>query len=347
MSNRHSSIDDIDPSVKGERKMEPLAAFAIGGNSLVTDNAHQSVPDQWKVIQETAIHLTTMIDQGWNLLVTHGNGPQLGYTALRAELAQNILHPLPLDICGAEVQGNMGYMIQQALHNEFRRRGIRREVITLVTQVLVDPNDPAFQHPTKPIGLFYSQEEARELQTKGGWMMIEDAGRGWRRVVPSPRPQAIIEIASIQTMIEAGFIVIAGGGGGIPVTRDEQGNLHGIEAAVDKDLTGSLFASTLRADLFLISTAVAKVALNYRQTDQLELDEVRASEAQRYFNEGHFAKGSMGPKVQAALEYLERGGKAALITMPQCIGRALVRESGTWILPDDDISVPAQMLKVA
>ncbi len=203
-----------------------------------------------------------------------------------------------------------------------------------MTQVLVDANDPALQHPAKPIGPFYSEEQAREIQAKEGWAMAEDAGRGWRRVVASPRPKEIIERASIQTMIDNGFIVVAVGGGGIPVIRDEQGNLHGIEAVIDKDLASSLLASSINADLLLISTAVEKVALNYRKSNQRDLDVLSVSEAKRYLDEGQFARGSMGPKIQAALEYLERGGKAALITMPEAIERALAGETGTWILPD-------------
>ncbi len=314
--------------------MAHLAVVAIGGNSLIKDSAHQTVPDQWNAVRETAAHIAAMIGQGWNVVITHGNGPQVGFILLRSELSRSKLHPVPLDSCGADTQGAIGYMIQLALHNEFRRRGITREAITLVTQVLVDANDPALQHPAKPIGPFYSEEQAREIQAKEGWAMAEDAGRGWRRVVASPRPKEIIERASIQTMIDNGFIVVAVGGGGIPVIRDEQGNLHGIEAVIDKDLASSLLASSINADLLLISTAVEKVALNYRKSNQRDLDVLSVSEAKRYLDEGQFARGSMGPKIQAALEYLERGGKAALITMPEAIERALAGETGTWILPD-------------
>lgn len=314
--------------------MTKLAVVAIGGNSLIKDSAHQTVPDQWNAVRETATHIAEMIGQGWNVVITHGNGPQVGFILLRSELSRSKLHPVPLDSCGADTQGAIGYMIQLALGNEFRRRGIQREAVTLVTQVLVDASDPAIQNPSKPIGQFYTEEQAREYMAKDGWAMVEDAGRGWRRVVPSPRPKEIIEKNAIQAMIKAGFILVACGGGGIPVIRDEQGNLHGLEGVIDKDLASSLLASTIRADLLLISTAVEKVALNYRKPDQRNLDRLSFSEAKRYFAEGHFAKGSMGPKVQAALEFLENGGKAALITMPETIGRALAGETGTWILPD-------------
>ncbi len=314
--------------------MARLAVVAIGGNSLIKDSAHQTVPDQWNAVRETAVHIAAMIGQGWKVVITHGNGPQVGFILLRSELSRHVLHTVPLDSCGADTQGAIGYMIQQALHNEFRRRGLQREAATLVTQVLVDARDPAIQNPSKPIGQFYTEEQARQLQAKEGWAMVEDAGRGWRRVVASPRPQAIIERAAIQAMLDAGFIVVAVGGGGIPVVQDEQGNLHGIEAVIDKDLASSLLASTIHADLLLISTAVEKVALNYRKPDQRDLHIISASDAQRYLAEGHFAKGSMEPKIQAALEFLERGGQAALITTPEAIERALAGETGTWILPN-------------
>ncbi len=314
--------------------MAHLAVVAIGGNSLIKDSAHQTVPDQWSAVRETASHIAAMIGQGWNVVVTHGNGPQVGFILLRSELSRSKLHPVPLDSCGADTQGAIGYMIQQALSNEFLRRGIERQAITLVTQALVEADDPALQRPSKPIGQFYTEEQAKDLQAKDGWAMIEDAGRGWRRVVSSPRPKEVIERAAIQAMINDGFIVIAAGGGGIPVVRNAQGELRGIEAVIDKDLASSLLASSIKADLLLISTAVEKVALNYRKPDQRDLDTLSASEAKRYLDEGQFAKGSMGPKVQAALEYLERGGQAALITMPESIEQALAGVTGTWILPD-------------
>ncbi|HEY7347852.1 MAG TPA: carbamate kinase [Ktedonobacterales bacterium] len=326
--------------------MTQLAVVAIGGNSLIKDSAHQTVPDQWNAVCETAAHIAAMIGQGWNVVITHGNGPQVGFILLRSELSRHQLHPVPLDSCGADTQGAIGYMIQLALHNEFRRRGINRQAVTLVTQVLVEANDPAIQRPSKPIGPFYTEEQAKNLQAKDGWAMAEDAGRGWRRVVASPRPKEIIEQAAIQTMIENHFIVVAVGGGGIPVVRNEAGNLRGIEAVIDKDLASSLLASSLKADLLLISTAVEKIALNYRKPDQRDLDRLSASEAKHYFGEGQFAKGSMGPKVQAALEYLERGGKAALITTPESIERALTGETGTWILPDG-AELPAYIKKAS
>ena len=314
--------------------MTKLAVVAIGGNSLIKDEAHKSVPDQFDAVRETAIHIAEMIAQGWNVVVTHGNGPQVGFILLRSEYSRNVLHPVPLDSCGADTQGAIGYMIQQALHNEFLRRGIVRSCVTVVTQVLIDRHDPAMQHPSKPIGSFYKEEEARQKMAQEGWSMVEDAGRGWRRIVPSPMPQEVIEQEAIETLIRSGFIVVAVGGGGIPVVRDDEGNLSGVEGVIDKDLASSLLASKLHADLLLISTAVEKVSLNFKKPEQRDLDTITLSEAKRYYDEGHFAKGSMGPKVRAIINYLEQGGRSALITMPETIGKALAGQTGTWIVPD-------------
>src|SRR5579859_423899 len=314
--------------------MSKLAVVAIGSNSLIKDEAHKSVPDQFDAVRETAVHITEMIAQGWNVIVTHGNGPQVGFILLRSEYSRNLLHTVPLDSCGADTQGAIGYMIQQALHNEFLRRGIQRQSVTVVTQVLVDRDDPALQNPSKPIGSFYKEEEASIKMAQEGWAMVEDAGRGWRRVVPSPQPQEIIERAAIETLIKSGFIVVAVGGGGIPVVRDEAGNLSGIEGVIDKDLASSLLATSLNADLLLISTAVEKASLYFNKPNQQDLDTISLSEARRFYNEGHFAKGSMGPKVRAIISYVEQGGRAALITMPETIGKALSGQTGTWIMPD-------------
>src|SRR5579863_3834673 len=307
--------------------MSKLAVVAIGGNSLIKDEAHKTVPDQFDAVRETSVHIAEMIAQGWNVVITHGNGPQVGFILLRSELSNNVLHPVPLDSCGADTQGAIGYMIQQALHNEFLRRGIQRKCITVVTQVLVDSNDPAMHNPGKPIGSFYKEEEARAKMKREGWAMVEDAGRGWRRVVPSPIPKEIIERDAIDTLIKGGFIVVAVGGGGIPVIRNSAGELSGIEGVIDKDFASSLLAVELQADLLLISTAVEKVALNFKKSDQRDLDRITLSEAKQYYKEGHFAKGSMGPKVQAVINYLEHGGRAALITVPDTIGRALAGQT--------------------
>ncbi len=314
--------------------MSKLAVVAIGGNSLIKDEAHKSVPDQFDAVRETAVHIAEMIAQGWNVVITHGNGPQVGFILLRSEYSRTVLHTVPLDSCGADTQGAIGYMIQQALHNEFLRRNIQRQCVTVVTQVLIDSRDPALQNPSKPIGSFYREEDAQVKMSQEGWTMVEDAGRGWRRVVPSPQPREIIEREAIETLIKNGFIVVAVGGGGIPVIRDSAGKLSGVEAVIDKDLASSLLAIELNADLLLISTAVEKVSLNFKKPDQRDLDTITLSEARRFYEEGHFAKGSMGPKVRAIINYLEQGGHAALITMPETIGKALNHQTGTWIVPD-------------
>lgn len=314
--------------------MSKLAIVAIGGNSLIKDEAHKTVPDQFDAVRKTAVHIADMIAQGWNIVVTHGNGPQVGFILLRSELSHNVLHTVPLDSCGADTQGAIGYMIQQALHNEFLRHNIVRQCVTVVTQVLIDRDDPAMQSPSKPIGSFYKEHEARTKMAQESWSMVEDAGRGWRRVVSSPVPREIVERDAIATLIQNGFIVVAVGGGGIPVMRNSEGMLSGVEGVIDKDLASSLLASELHANLLLISTSVEKVALHFNKPDQQDLDRITLSEAKRYYAEGHFAKGSMAPKVQAVINYLERGGQAALITMPETIGKALAGQTGTWIVLD-------------
>lgn len=311
--------------------MTRLAVVAVGGNSLIKDEKHKSVPDQYAAAVETSKHIAGMIEQGWNVVLTHGNGPQVGFILRRSELAIHELHPVPLDYCGADTQGAIGYMFQRALYNEFRQRGINKLAATVVTQVLVDKNDPAFQYPSKPIGSFMDTAAAARKRVEEGWVMVEDAGRGWRRVVPSPLPKAIVERDAINTLIGGGFVVICSGGGGIPVYQDDSGELLGLEAVIDKDFAGSLLAQSLKADMFLISTAVEKVALNYNKPDQKWLDSLTVDEAKKYLAEGHFHKGSMGPKIQAAIWFLEGGGKEALITNPENLERALAGQTGTRI----------------
>jgi carbamate kinase len=313
--------------------MNRLAVVAVGGNSLIKDKDHQTIPDQYAAGAESMAHIAGMIQAGWEVVITHGNGPQVGFILRRAELALHELHPVPLDFCGADTQGAIGYMFQQALHNEFREREIRKAAVTVVTQVLVDQEDPAFQKPSKPIGSFMDEPAALQHRQNDGWAVVEDAGRGWRRVVASPLPKRIIEEDAIRSLIQAGFVVISTGGGGIPVVEDARGNLVGVEAVIDKDFAGSLLAASLRADLFLISTAVEKVAINYNKPDQQWLDRLTLADARRYLAEGQFAKGSMGPKIEAIIKYLEQGGKQALITDPQNIDRALEGHTGTWVVP--------------
>jgi carbamate kinase len=310
-----------------------VAVVAVGGNSLIRDEQHKSIPDQYAAAVETSRHIAGMIEQGWNVVLTHGNGPQVGFILRRSELSRQELHEVPLDFCGADSQGAIGYMFQRALRNEFKRRGIKKQVATVVTQVQVDRNDPAFQNPSKPIGSFMNEAQAMQRREAEGWNVVEDAGRGWRRVVPSPQPRLIVEGQAVQTLIDAGCIVICSGGGGIPVVEDDNGDLVGVEAVIDKDFAGSLLATSVGADLFLISTAVEKVALNFNKPDQRWLDRMDLAEARQHQSEGHFAKGSMGPKIQAVIWFLERGGRQALVTNPENIERALSGETGTWIVP--------------
>lgn len=308
---------------------------AIGGNSLIRDAKHQTVEDQEEALRDTAAHLADMIEAGWDLAIGHGNGPQVGFILRRSEIAHRVegMHEVPLDVCGADTQGAIGYELQQALQNELYHRKVQKNVATIITQILVDQNDPAFSAPSKPIGGFMDAEEAKRRREEAGWTVVEDAGRGWRRVVPSPLPKEIVELDSIKAVLGSGITVIAVGGGGIPVVDVGGGEYRGVAAVIDKDYACSLLAREVKADLFLIATAVEKVAINFGTPRQQWLDRITLAEARRYLAEGtHFAKGSMAPKIQAIVWYLEAGGKEALITNPQNIGRALRGETGTRII---------------
>lgn len=311
--------------------MGKVAVIALGGNSLIKDKNHQSVPDQYAAVYESGMHIADLIESGYNVVITHGNGPQVGFILLRSEMARNVLHEVPLDSCGADTQGAIGYNFQQALGNILKDRKIDKSVVTAVTQVVVDRNDPAFKNPTKPIGSFYSAEEAEERK-KSGWDMVEDAGRGYRRVVASPKPKRIVEEQAIKTLIDNGFIVVCVGGGGIPVIEDEQGHLEGAAAVIDKDYASGLLAGNIKADVFIISTAVDKVYLNYGTPDQKALDRVTVAELKKYMDEGHFKPGSMLPKVQAAVSFIQQGGQEAIITNPSSIRDAVNGKTGTHIV---------------
>lgn len=313
-----------------------IAVVAIGGNSLIKDKLHQTVEDQYQAAKETTFHIADMVEAGWDVAIGHGNGPQVGFILRRSEIAHKVegMHEIPLDVCGADSQGAIGYALQQTLRNELHRRGISKEVATVITQVEVDRNDPAFTNPTKPIGGFMDEEEAKMRATDMGWNVVEDAGRGWRRVVASPLPKKVVELAAVQTLIKSGTIVITVGGGGIPVIQNDDGTQEGTAAVIDKDFASSLLAQQINADLFLISTAVEKVALHYGKPAERWLDRMTVAEAKQYLAEGsHFAKGSMAPKIQAIIWFLESGGKQAIITNPENIGRALLGETGTLIVP--------------
>ncbi|HET7144691.1 MAG TPA: carbamate kinase [Anaerolineales bacterium] len=316
--------------------MTKLAVVAIGGNSLIKDDKHVSVEDQQAALRETATHLVDMIEAGWDLAIGHGNGPQVGFILRRSEIAAKTegMHEVPLDVCGADSQGAIGYELQQALHNEFLKRKINKKSCTVVTQVRVDKGDPAFQKPSKPIGSFMDEVEAKRREKEMGWSVVEDAGRGWRRVVASPLPKEIVELESVKLLLDAGHVVITVGGGGIPVIDRGDVELLGTAAVIDKDFASSLLAQTIKADMLLIATAVEKVAINFGKPDQKWLDKMTLAEAKTYLDQGkHFAKGSMAPKIQAAIWYLENGGKQVLITNPENIGRALKGETGTRIVP--------------
>ena len=315
--------------------MKKRAVIAIGGNSLIKDKYHQTVRDQYIAAGETCWHIAAMIKDGWDVAIGHGNGPQVGFILRRSELAAHELHEIPLDVAGADSQGAIGYALQQNLYNDFARLGIDKHAVTVVTQVEVDRDDPAFGKPAKPIGSYMEEAEAIRRRDADGWDVMEDAGRGWRRVVASPTPRRIVEDVAVKELIDADFVVITVGGGGIPVVSDAEGNLSGVAAVIDKDLASALLANTIGAELFIISTAVQKVALNFGRENQEWVDRLTVSEAKRYLEEGtHFAQGSMAPKIEACIWYLERGGGEAVITDPESVERALAGETGTRIVAD-------------
>jgi carbamate kinase len=315
---------------------KPLAVVAVGGNALIQSDRHNSIPDQYSAVVETVGHVVEMIEAGWDLVLTHGNGPQVGFILRRSELAAEEVAPVPLDYAVGDTQGAIGYMFQKALHNELQRRGIQRPVVALVTQTLVSADDAAFLHPSKPVGAFFDHQTALERQQKLGWTVMEDAGRGWRRTVPSPAPLAIIEREVISQLLAQGCIVIACGGGGIPVIRDEHQQLRGVEAVIDKDLASALLAEQLGADLLMIPTGVEQVAINFGTPQQQWLDTLNIEQAQELLQQGQFGAGSMQPKIEAILGFVVHSQQQGhngqgLITSPQAIKAALNHQTGTWI----------------
>lgn len=306
---------------------------AIGGNSLIRDPQHMSVPDQYQALGETSGHIARIIRDGWHVAIGHGNGPQVGFILRRSELSAHELHEVPLDVCDADTQGAIGYELQQNLGHDLRRLKIDRQAVTVVTQVEVDPADPAFEHPTKPIGTFMDEAQARVREERDGWTVREDAGRGWRRVVASPRPIRIVEERAVKALLREDFVVITVGGGGIPVVTDAHGDLRGVAAVIDKDFASALLAITLRADIFMITTAVDQVALDFGRPEQRWIDRLTLDEAKTYLADGtHFATGSMAPKIEACIEFLEHGGGEAIITSPQQMEDALAGHAGTRIV---------------
>jgi carbamate kinase len=313
---------------------DKLAVVAVGGNSLIVDADHVAIPYQAETAAVTAGYIAQMVADGWNVVVTHGNGPQVGFILQRSELGKSEIPTIPMNYATSNTQGSIGYMFQRSLLNEFRRRGLSRSSVALVTQVLVDHDDPDFHRPTKPIGPFLDEQTAHLKESEHGWQVIEDSGRGWRRVVPSPRPIQVLELGVIADLVNSGNVVIACGGGGLPVYLDDDGELKGVEAVVDKDYASSLVAQGLHASLFLISTSVEKIALHYNTPQQRWLDSMTATEARGYLAEGHFAAGSMGPKVEAIVEFVEATGGIGVVTNPENLSRALAGETGTRVVPD-------------
>ena len=312
--------------------MAKTVVIAIGGNSLISDSGHQSVSDQYDAAAQTCVHIASMLkEEDLRLVVTHGNGPQVGFILRRSEIAAPELHMVPLDSCVADTQGALGYQLQRAMHNEFKRRGVRRSAVTVVTQVLVDKDDPALKKPNKPIGSFMTAEQAEEHRVKDGWSLVEDSGRGWRRVVASPKPKEILELDAVKSLLDAGFVVVAGGGGGIAVVEDAKGELTGVPAVIDKDLASSLMARQLKAEVLIISTAVEKVCLNFGKPDQKSLSTMTLAEAKQYIGEGHFKPGSMLPKIQAVVDFLEGGGRMAIVTDPEHLAAAIAGKAGTTV----------------
>ncbi len=311
----------------------PLVVIAIGGNSLIKDAEHMDVLAQYRAAGETSHYIVPIVQQGYRIVVTHGNGPQVGFILLRSELTRDVIHQVPLANCVADTQGAIGMQIAQTLQNELHHQGVEKNVAALVTQVVVDENDPSFQNPSKPIGPIMTEAEARDRAAKDGWVVGEDAGRGWRRLVASPAPLEIIELPTIRTLLDNGTLVIAAGGGGVPVIYKPDGELRPRPAVIDKDAASCLLANELGASVFIISTDVDKVALNFGTPDQIEIDRLTVAECKQHLADNRFAAGSMRPKIESAVRFLERGGEKVIITQPQNLRANLDEIYGTHIVP--------------
>jgi len=313
--------------------MKKVAVIAIGGNAILQEGQRGTVEEQIANVRQSCDPILDLVAEGYKVVLTHGNGPQVGNNLLRVECARDTVAPIPLDVCGAETQGSLGYIIQQSLYNRMRERGIVKNIATVVTQVVVDKRDPAFNNPTKPIGPFYTREKAEEMAREKGAVFVEDSGRGYRRVVPSPQPLEIVEKEAIKKLIEEDFLVIAVGGGGIPVIR-EGDSLKGVEAVIDKDLASALVALEIEADYLMVLTGVPQVAINFGQENQRFLARMTAAEAQEHLAAGQFPAGSMGPKIEAALRFVEKGKGEAIITSIDKLKEALRGETGTRIVKE-------------
>jgi len=313
--------------------MSKTALVAVGGNSLIRAGEKGTIAEQLANTRRTAAAIRALIDLGYSLVLTHGNGPQVGAQLLRSERASDVAYSQTLDVCGAASQGEIGYLLAQSLHNELSAAGLKIPVVCVITQTVVSSNDPAMQHPSKPIGPFYSRADAEEKRRTLGWAIVEDAARGYRRVVPSPEPLEIVEFDLIRELVDGGALVVSTGGGGIPVVR-EDGCLRGVEAVIDKDRASAVLASQLRVDLFAISTDTDYVYLNYKKPGQTPLVQVTASEMEAHQRAGHFPPGNMGPKVESVLAFLRSGGRGAVITSFEHLADAVKGQAGTHILPD-------------
>ena len=310
------------------------AVVALGGNAITQPGQEDTIANQFANTRQSLVGIVELAREGFNLVVTHGNGPQVGNAMLRIELSRGKAPILPLGVVVADTEGGMGYMIEQSLQNKLRMEKINRPVVTIITQMLVDKDDPAVNNPTKFVGQFYTEEEAKERAKTHNWQVKRDADRGWRRVVPSPTPYQAVEAPTIKKLVEDGTIVIAAGGGGIPVYIDTNGNYEGLDAVIDKDLASAVIAREIGADVLAILTSVDKVALNFGQPNQKDLDTVTLSEIRQYYNQGHFLPGSMGPKVEAAIKFLDGGGKMVVISSLEEARKAVYGEAGTRIIPD-------------
>jgi carbamate kinase len=314
---------------------KPVAVVAVGGNALIRDSQHMALADQYDAVCATAAHLAAMIAAGWNVVLTHGNGPQVGFILRRSEIADGQVPTVPVQYAVGDTQGAIGFMFQNALGNALRRRGITMPLATLVTQTLVDRNDPAFAHPDKPIGSFMSEEVAKHFAAELGWTVMQDSNRGWRRAIASPLPVRVVEAPIIERLAREGVLIIACGGGGIAVEAAENGDLRGVEAVIDKDRASALLAIQMKADLLMIPTGVERVAIRFGQPGQQWLTRISVAEARRYAAEGHFGEGSMGPKIEAIVKFVsDRPGGRGVITNPENMERALRGETGTWIEGD-------------
>ena len=310
------------------------AVIALGGNAITTPGQEDTIARQFANTRRSLNGFVNLIRDGYNMVVTHGNGPQVGNALLRCELSRGMAPDLPLGVLVADTEGGLGYMIEQSLQNRLKQEGIDRNVATIITQMLVDKDDPAILNPTKYIGQFYTEEEAHIFMESRGWFMKKDANRGWRRVVPSPIPLRVIEKDTIKTLVDSGTIVIAGGGGGIPVYIDVHNNLEGLDAVIDKDYASAVIAKEIDADVLAIITGVDNVAINFGEPNEKKLEEITVSELKKYLDDGHFPPGSMGPKIKAALKFIEEGGKMVSITSIEKAGLGVAGKAGTRIIPD-------------